>query len=121
MNALELKNVSKSFSGFCLNNVSLTLPSGCIMGLIGENGAGKSTTIKLILDMLHKDSGTITIIGKDNGENIALTKEDVGVVMDEVGMPECLTAKQIGNVMKHTFRNWNEDEYSTSAKAVPAR
>ena len=111
MNALELKNVSKSFSGFCLDNINLTLPSGCIMGLIGENGAGKSTTIKLILGMLHKDSGTITILGKDNGEDIALTKEDVGVVMDEVGMPECLTAKQIGNVMKHTFRNWNEDEY----------
>ena len=112
MNALELKNVSKSFSGFCLNNVSLTLPSGCIMGLIGENGAGKSTTIKLILDMLHKDSGTITILGKDNDKNISLIKEDIGVVMDEVGMPECLTAKQIGNVMKHTFRNWNEAEYA---------
>ena len=65
MNALELKNVSKSFSEFCLNNISLTLPSGCIMGLIGENGAGKSTTIKLILGMLHKDSGTITMCGFD--------------------------------------------------------
>lgn len=112
MNALELKNVSKSFSGFCLDNISLTLPSGCIMGLIGENGAGKSTTIKLILDMLHKDDGTITILGKDNEKDISLSKEDVGVVMDEVGMPECLTAKQIGNVMKHTFRNWKEDEYT---------
>jgi len=111
MNALEIKNVSKSFSGFCLDNISLALPSGCIMGLIGENGAGKSTTIKLILDMLHKDSGTITILGKDNGKDISLTKEDVGVVMDEVGMPECLTAKQIGKVMKHTFRNWNKAEY----------
>ncbi len=77
MNALEITNVSKSFSGFCLDNVSLTLPSGCIMGLIGENGAGKSTTIKLILDMLHKDSGTITILGKDNGKDISLIKEDV--------------------------------------------
>ena len=56
MNALELKKVSKSFSGFYLDNISFTLPSGCIMGLIGENGAGKSTTIKLILDMLHKDT-----------------------------------------------------------------
>ena len=111
MNALELKKVSKSFSGFCLDNISLTLPSGCIMGLIGENGAGKSTTIKLILGMLNKDGGTITILGKDNEKDISLTKEDVGVVMDEIGMPECLTAKQIGNVMKHTFRNWNEDEY----------
>ena len=112
MNALELKNVSKSFSGFCLDNINLTLPSGCIMGLIGENGAGKSTTIKLILDMLHKDSGTITILGKENDKDISLTKEDIGVVMDEIGMSECLTAKQIGNVMKHTFRNWNEAEYA---------
>lgn len=111
MNALEIKNLTKSFAGFKLDNLSLTLPSGCIMGLIGENGAGKSTTIKLILDMIHKDSGTITILGKDNEDNIRLTKEDVGVVMDEVGIPECLTAKQVGKVMKHTFRNWDDAEY----------
>lgn len=112
MNALEIKNLTKSFTGFKLDNLSLTLPSGCIMGLIGENGAGKSTTIKLILDMIHKDSGTITILGKDNEDNIRLTKEDVGVVMDEVGIPECLTAKQVGKVMKHTFRNWDDAEYT---------
>ena len=111
MNALEIKNLTKSYPGFTLDNLNLIRPSGCIMGLIGENGAGKSTTIKLILNMIHKDSGTITILGKDNGADIALTKEDVGVVMDEVGMPECLTAKQIGKVMKNTFRNWNEAEY----------
>lgn len=112
MNALEIKNLTKSFAGFKLDNLSLTLPSGCIMGLIGENGAGKSTTIKLILDMIHKDSGTITILGKNNEDNIRLTKEDVGVVMDEVGIPECLTAKQVGKVMKHTFRNWDDAEYT---------
>ena len=111
MNALEIKNLSKSFPGFQLDNLSLTLPMGCIMGLIGENGAGKSTTIKLILDMLHKDSGTITILGRDNQDNIRLTKEDVGVVMDEVGLPECLTAKQVGKVMRHTFQNWQQEEY----------
>jgi len=112
MNALEIRNLSKSYPGFTLDNINLTLPSGCIMGLIGENGAGKSTTIKLILDMIHKDSGSITILGKDNGDNIELTKEDIGVVMDEVGIPECLTVKQVGNVMKHTFRNWDEAEYT---------
>ncbi len=111
MNALEIKNLSKSFSGFRLENLNLTLPSGCIMGLIGENGAGKSTTIKLILDVLHKDSGTITILGRDNQDNIRLTKEDVGVVMDEVGIPECLTAKQVGKVMALSFRNWSNDTY----------
>ena len=112
MNALEIRNLTKSYPGFTLDNLNLTLPSGCIMGLIGENGAGKSTTIKLILDMIHKDSGSITILGKDNTDNIELTKEDIGVVMDEVGIPECLTVKQVGNVMKHTFRNWDDTEYT---------
>lgn len=118
MNALEIKNLTKSFPGFQLDHVSLTLPRGCIMGLIGENGAGKSTTIKLILDMIRKDSGTVTILGKDNGDNIRLTKEDIGVVMDEVGIPECLTARQVGKVMKHTFRNWNDGEYTRLIKKL---
>lgn len=111
MNAIEIKNLTKSFPGFTLNNLNLTLPGGCILGLIGENGAGKSTTIKLILDIIHKDSGSITILGRDNTENILLTKEEVGVVMDEIGLPECLTVKQIGNVMAHTFRNWDTSTY----------
>ena len=112
MNALEIKNLTKAYPGFTLDNLNLTLPSGCIMGLIGENGAGKSTTIKLILDMIHKDSGSITILGKDNTDGIELTKEDIGVVMDEVGIPECLTVKQVGKVMKNTFRNWDDAEYT---------
>lgn len=111
MNAIEIKNLTKTFPGFTLNNLNLTLPGGCILGLIGENGAGKSTTIKLILDIIHKDSGSITILGRDNTENIRLTKEEVGVVMDEIGLPECLTAKQIGNVMAHTFQNWDTSTY----------
>lgn len=118
MNALEIKNLSKSFLGFRLENLNLTLPSGCIMGLIGENGAGKSTTIKLILDILHKDSGSITILGRDNQENIRLTKEDVGVVMDEAGIPECLTAKQVGKVMALTFQNWDADTYAELLKRL---
>lgn len=112
MNALEIINLSKSYAGFRLENLNLTLPSGCIMGLIGENGAGKSTTIKLILDIIHKDSGTITILGKDNQHNIKLIKEDIGVVMDEMGIPECLTAKQVGKIMCHTFKNWDDESYN---------
>lgn len=121
MNALEIKNLTKSFSGFTLDNLNLTLPAGCIMGLIGENGAGKSTTIKLVLDMFHKDSGSITIFGKDNADSIELTKEDIGVVMDEVGIPECLTVTQVGKVMKHTYRNWDDREYCrlTQKLALP--
>ena len=123
MNALELKNVTKSFTGFRLDAINLTLPCGCVMGLVGENGAGKSTTIKLILDMLHKDGGSITVLGRDNQDDIRLTKEDVGVVMDEVGIPECLNAKQVGNVMRHTFRNWDGAEYARLLQkmSVPER
>lgn len=110
-NALEIKNLTKSFKGFKLDNVSLTLPNGCIMGLIGENGAGKSTLIRCILDILHKDGGTITVLGRDNRDNLKLTKEEIGVVTDEVGIPECLNAKQVGKIMKNTFKSWDEKAY----------
>lgn len=111
MNAIEIKGLSKSYPGFLLDNLNFTLPRGCIMGLIGKNGAGKSTTIKLILDMLHKDNGSITILGKDNKRELRDTKEDIGVVLDEVCFPECLTAKQVNNIMKHTYKNWDETIY----------
>lgn len=107
MNAIEIKNLTKRFEGFELENLNLTLPSGCILGLIGENGAGKSTTIKLILNMIHKDGGTVQVLGKDNTDNFTLTKEDIGVVPDEVGLPDCLNIKQIGKVMKNTYKNWD--------------
>ena len=118
MNAIEIKNLTKSFPGFTLNNLNLTLPGGCILGLIGENGAGKSTTIKLILDIIHKDSGSITILGRDNTENIRLTKEEVGVVMDEIGLPECLTVPPAGKVMAHTFRSWDPSAYQALVRRM---
>lgn len=112
MNALEIRNLTKTYPGFALDHLNLTLPSGCIMGLIGENGAGKSTTVRLILNMVRKDGGTVSILGKDNEDGMHLTKEDIGVVLDEVGIPECLTVKQVGKVMKNTFHNWDDKEYA---------
>lgn len=112
-NALEIRNLTKHYGDFSLDNLNLTLPSGCIMGLIGENGAGKSTTIKLILDMIKRDGGTITVLGKDNREDLKLTKEDIGVVPDEIGLPEILTAKQVGKIMRHTFKNWDDGLYKS--------
>ncbi len=116
MNALEIKNLTKKYPGFKLDDISFTLPGGCILGLIGENGAGKSTTIKLILNMLRKDSGTVTILGRDSAERCRLTKEEVGVVLDEVGIPQCLNADQVGKVMRNTFKNWNGEDYSNYLK-----
>ncbi len=112
MNAVEIKDLTKSYPGFTLDHLNLVLPKGCIVGLIGENGAGKSTIIKLILDIIHKDNGSIIIFGKDNGKDIKTAKEDIGVVLDDVGIPGCLTAKQVGNMMKYTFKNWDMNEYS---------
>lgn len=113
MNAIEIKNVSKSYPNFKLDNLSLSLPSSCIMGLVGENGAGKSTTMKLILDMIHRDSGSITLLGKDAPKDIHLVKEEIGVVMDEVGVPEHLNTKQVGKIMKHIYKNWDENAYNS--------
>lgn len=111
MNALELKQLEKRYDGFTLGPLDLTLPSGCIMGLIGENGAGKTTTIKLILDMISRDGGTVTLYGRDNRESFPLGKEDVGVVLDEVSFSECLTTKEVGKIMGGVYRNWDEAAY----------
>ena len=111
MNALEIRGLTKHFADFTLDNLNLILPGGCILGLIGENGAGKSTTIRLILGMLRADSGTVTILGQDSRENPVLTKQDIGVVLDEVGIPECMTAKQVGKVMANVFLRWNAETY----------
>ena len=108
MNALEIKSLNKSYPGFALDNLNLTLPQGCILGLIGENGAGKSTTILSVLDLIRPDSGSITILGT---EHTRLSREDIGVVLDEVGIPECLTASQVGKVMKNLFKNWDSRRF----------
>lgn len=118
MNAIEIKNLCKAYKGFEINNMNLTLPGGYIMGLVGENGAGKSTTIKLILNMVNKDSGSITILGRDNGDNFELTKEDIGVVLDEVGFSSFFTAKDIDKIMSHTYKNWSREQFYAYLKKL---
>ena len=87
MNAIELSHVTKHFPGFTLQDLSLTVPSGTICGLVGENGAGKSTTIRLLMGALRPDSGTCTVLGADSASPEFLSlKEDIGVVLDEAYM-----------------------------------
>ena len=116
MNALDIQNLTKTYPGFTLDNVSLTIPGGCVLGLIGENGAGKSTLIKSVLGMIRPDSGTVTILG--NAKRTPLVMEDVGVVLDEVGIPSCLTTAQVGRVMAASFRNWDQAQYERYLKAL---
>ena len=112
MNAIEIKDLCKSYGSFGIDHLSMTLPGGCILGLIGENGAGKSTTIKCILDIVHKDSGTITLLGRDNPKEIKAAKEEIGVVLDEAGFSGCFNALDIGRIMSLTFKNWDSAQYS---------
>lgn len=110
-NALEIKNLTKNYGDFSLGEISLALPTGCIMGLIGENGAGKSTTIKLILNMINRDGGEIYLFGKDNREKAELLKEDLGVVLDDVGISSFIDAKKLGKIMSLTYKNWSDETY----------
>ena len=108
MNAIEIKNLTKKYKGFSLDNISFTLPSGCILGLIGENGAGKSTTIKAILDMIKPDSGEINVLGQKMSADL---KNDIGVVLDEIGLPETININNVNSIMKKMFKNWDQKRF----------
>ena len=112
MNAIELNHIQKSFGSFAIEDLNLTVPSGTICGLVGENGAGKSTTIRLLMNALRPDSGTAKVLGVDaSSPEFRAVKEDVGVVLDEAYYPETLTALQVGKVMSGTYRRWNQKRY----------
>ena len=112
MNAIELNHIHKSFGGFAIQDLSLTVPSGTICGLVGENGAGKSTTIRLLMNALRPDGGTARVLGGDvSSPEFRAVKEDVGVVLDEAYYPETLTAVQVGKVMAGTYKRWDQGTY----------
>ena len=108
-NILEVKNLNKEYNSFKLKDINLSLPKGMIMGLIGENGAGKTTTIKSILNLTSIDSGEINIFGMDMKEEAKKIKEDIGVVLDDSFLSEHLTPKDINQIMKNIYSNWDED------------
>ena len=93
-NALEVSHLTKDYGSFKLDDVSFTVPGGTIMGLIGENGAGKSTTIKCILNLIRRDGGEIQVLGLDNLRDEQAVKAQVGVVLDETTFHDGLTAPQ---------------------------
>ncbi len=107
---LEVKNLTKHYDGFTLDHVSFQVPGGCIMGLVGENGAGKSTTIKAILDLVHKDEGNVTFWGQELSGSSDL-KEDIGVVFDGISFYETLTPVQVGRILGAAYRRWDDRLY----------
>lgn len=110
-NCIEIKGINKKYAQFELNNVSFTVPCGTVMGFIGENGAGKSTTIKAVLGLMKPDSGDITVLG-ENSQNLSKElKEKIGVVFDGLTFPNTLNAIQLDKVMAGIYRNWSSETF----------
>ena len=106
-NALKISHLTKDYGSFKLEDVSLTVPGGTIMGLIGENGAGKSTTIKCILNLIRRNGGEITVFGRDNLKEERAVKEEIGVVLDEVLFHDTLRPRQVGKILSGLYPNWD--------------
>lgn len=111
-NAIVLQGVTKQYKDFTLDHVSFQVPQGSIVGFVGENGAGKSTTIRAILDLISLDDGQVEVLGlsKEEREDPSW-KEQVGVVFDVGHIPDMLTAGQVERVMKHLYRQWDSNAY----------
>ncbi len=107
---LEITDLCKEYKDFKLDNISFHLPKGFIMGLVGKNGAGKSTTIKSIMNMLDFQ-GKILIDGRDNKRNETQVKQTVGVVMDHPFFPVLFTLEQVEKYVGSFYESWNKETY----------
>ncbi len=110
-NAIEIKNITKHYDGFTLDNISFNVPKGSIMGFIGQNGAGKSTTINTILNIIKADSGEIRVFGKDTRTADAQIKQDISAVFDELPFHEQLNAKALDRILRHIFKGWSSETF----------
>ena len=107
---LILKNVNKKYekSNFAIKDISFSVPEGSIVGFIGENGAGKSTTMNCILNVIRRDSGTIEIFGREMTDEDIDIRENIGVVYDSNNFPEHLTAKQLADILGRIYSKWDD-------------
>lgn len=120
-NSILVRDLCKSFPDFALDRVSFQVPRGRIVGFIGENGAGKSTTIRLILNELKKDGGTVEVLGRDPAD--PAVRGDVGVVFDACNFPEVFTPRDVERVLSGVYPVWDGGAYREYLKrfALPER
>ncbi|MBR5682102.1 MAG: ABC transporter ATP-binding protein [Ruminococcus sp.] len=116
-NILEIKGLNKAYDSFALKDVNFSLPKGYIMGFVGENGSGKTTTIRSILNMANIDSGKISVFGLDSVKDTIAIKEKLGVVFDSLYLAEHLTAKQIEKQLKPFYKDWDSKEFAGRLKS----
>ncbi|WP_294552355.1 ABC transporter ATP-binding protein [uncultured Pseudoflavonifractor sp.] len=116
INAIEVRGLCKDYGDFQLRDVDLTLPGGSILGLIGENGAGKSTTIKAILGLIRRNGGSIRIFGREILGDDPSYKEDIGVVLDEASFHDPLKVPQVGRVLSGVYRDWDSARFHAAVQ-----
>ena len=111
VNAIEIKNVTKKYDGFTLDNISFDVPRGSIMGFIGQNGAGKTTTIRSLLNIIPINAGKITLLGMDHIQHEQEIKERLAVVFDELPFHDIFNAKEMGRIFKGLYEKWDDALY----------
>lgn len=116
--ALTVSGLTKRYKEFTLSDISFEVPQGTIVGLIGENGAGKSSIINAILGLTHKDAGAVTVLGKQEQEMDFATSNQIGVVFDSNNFPNELTPRELNGLLKNVFLSWDENMYFSSLKKL---
>ena len=111
MNLLEVQGLRKTYPAFRLEDVSFSVLEGAVMGLIGRNGAGKSTTLKSILGLVHPDAGRVEMFGREFSENERYIKENIGVVLGGIDFYPKKKVRTITDVTRRFYSNWQEEKY----------
>lgn len=109
--ALEVQNLSKAYPTFTLRDASFAVPQGAVMGFIGRNGAGKSTTLKALLGLVHPDGGAVRFFGREFAGNEQNIKEQIGVVLGGIDFYPKKKVKTITAVTRRFYPRWDEEKY----------
>ncbi|MDE7390018.1 MAG: ABC transporter ATP-binding protein [Lachnospiraceae bacterium] len=113
MDAISLNNVSKAYKSFTLDDITLKLPKGCVMGLLGENGAGKTTLLNIILGNVFVDSGFVSLLGENRVRKFSEIRQKIGVVPDDIGLPDGFKVKHIRDIMSKIFNEWDNEMFDS--------
>lgn len=116
MNAIELKNVNKSYGKFALKNINLVIPQGAVLGLVGANGAGKSTLIRMLLGAARADSGSMQVLGQPVETADVSLKNNIGVVLDEPFLPDNFNICEAERVMRAMYTAWDSAVFAEYIK-----